>query len=52
MRQTRLAELQGGAEERYFEERRELETYGPDSAGPFRLWGILILILSLMPLIL
>jgi hypothetical protein len=52
MRQTRLAELRGGAKERYFEERRELEAYGPNSAGPFRLWGFLILILSSVPLIL
>jgi hypothetical protein len=49
LRQTRLAEIRGGAEERYFEERRELETYGPSSAGPFRLWGVLMLILSLAP---
>lgn len=51
-RQARLAELRGGAEERYFEERRELETYGPDSAGPFRFWGFLLLTLSLLPLLL
>ena len=51
-RQARLAELRGGADERFFEERRELETYGRDSAGPFRVWGILILILSLVPLLL
>jgi hypothetical protein len=37
-RQARLAELRAGAEERYFEERREFEAYGLNSAGPFRLW--------------
>ena len=52
MRQARLAELRCGADERIFEERRELEAYGRDSAGPFRFWGILILILSLAPLLL
>ena len=46
-RQTRLDELAAGAEERHFEERRELEAYGPDSAGPFRFWGFLLLLLSL-----
>jgi hypothetical protein len=42
-RQARLRELQGGAEEQYLEERRELESYGPNSAGPYRLWGALML---------
>ena len=51
-RQERLAELRAGAEERYFEERRELEAYGPNSAGPFRLWGTLILLLGLAVLFL
>lgn len=51
-RQRRLAELGAGAEERHFEERRELEAYGPDSAGPFRFWGFLILLLSLLALLL
>jgi hypothetical protein len=51
LRQGRLTELRSGAEERHFEERRELEAYGPTSAGPFRLWGFLILILSLVPLL-
>ncbi len=46
-RRARLQELEEGAEERYFEERRALETYGPDSAGPFRFWGVLLLLLSL-----
>ena len=46
-RRARLAELDNGACEAYFEERRALETYGPDSAGPFRLWGVLLLLLSL-----
>lgn len=45
-RQARLAELQEGAEELYFEERRSLQTYGRDSAGPFRLLGVLLLLLS------
>lgn len=52
MRQTRLVELRGGAEERYCEERRELETYEFDSAGPYRLWGFLILILGPLTLLL
>jgi hypothetical protein len=46
-RQRRLAELRSGAPERYFEERRQLEAYGPDSAGPFRFWGVLLLFLSI-----
>lgn len=45
-RQRRLAELRGGAEEAYLEERRSLESYGPDSAGPFRLMGALLAILG------
>lgn len=47
MRQKRLAELRAGEEERYSEERRELEAYGPNSAGPFRFWGFLLLLLSI-----
>jgi hypothetical protein len=46
-RRARLAELDNGATEAFFEERRALETYGPNSAGPFRFWGVLILLLSL-----
>lgn len=46
-RQQRLTELDNGAEEAFFEERRSLEAYGPDSAGPYRLWGLLLLALSL-----
>ena len=49
--QSRLAELQNGAHERYFEERRELEAYGPKSGGPFRLLGFFILVLSIAPLL-
>jgi hypothetical protein len=45
-RQARLAELENGGEERFFEERRQLEAYGPNSAGPFRFWGALLLLLS------
>lgn len=45
-RQKRLAELDSGAEERFFEERRQLQAYGPNGAGPFRLWGVLLLLLS------
>jgi hypothetical protein len=45
-RQARLAELEGGAEEHFFEERRQLQAYGPNSAGPFRLGGALLLLLS------
>jgi hypothetical protein len=46
-RQARLAALESGAEEAFFEERRSLETYGPESAGPYRFWGVLLLLLSL-----
>ena len=45
-RRARLAELEGGALERYFEERRQLETYGPKSVGPFRLLGVLLLLIG------
>jgi hypothetical protein len=51
-RQRRLAELEDGAEERYFEERRAVETYGPDSAGPYRFFGFLLLVLAILPLLL
>jgi hypothetical protein len=51
-RRERLAELEGGAEERHLDERRTLETYGPNSAGPYRLWGFLLLALSIIPLFL
>jgi hypothetical protein len=51
-RQARLAELARGAPERHFEERRALETYGPRSAGPYRLWGMILLVLSLALLLL
>ena len=46
-RAKRLAELDAGAAEAFFEERRELEAYGPASAGPFRLLGAVVLLLSL-----
>jgi hypothetical protein len=45
-RRARLAELESRAPERYFEERRQLETYGPKSAGPFRLLGVLMLLIG------
>lgn len=45
-RQARLAELEAGGEERFFEERRALHTYGPSSAGPFRYSGLLLRLLS------
>ncbi len=51
-RKERLSELDHGADEAFFEERRALETYGPQSAGPYRLWGVLLLLLSLAPLVL
>ena len=51
-RKARLAELASGAEEKFFEERRALETYGPNSAGPYRLLGAMLLLLSLSLLIL
>ena len=45
-RQARLAEIEGGASEQYFEERRQLEGYGPKSAGPLRLLGVLLLLIG------
>jgi hypothetical protein len=45
-RQARLAELASGAPERYFDERRELEAYGPRSAGPFRALGVLMVLIG------
>jgi hypothetical protein len=45
-RNARLAELANGAPERFFEERRQLEAYGPRSSGPFRLLGVLLLLLG------
>ncbi len=51
-RQARLDELARGAPERYFEERRALASYGPKSAGPYRLWGLILLALSLASLFL
>lgn len=45
-RKARLSELALGAPERYFEERRQLESYGPKSAGPFRVLGVLLLLLG------
>lgn len=50
LRRARIAELEAGSDEAYFEERRALETYGPRSGGPFRFWGFLLLALSLVPL--
>ncbi|MFC3713218.1 hypothetical protein ACFOMD_11580 [Sphingoaurantiacus capsulatus] len=46
-RQARLAELASGAPERFLEERRSLEAYGPGHAGPYRLWGIILLALGI-----
>lgn len=46
-RKVRLSELANGAPERYFEERRQLEAYGPKSSGPFRVLGVLLLLLGL-----
>ena len=46
IRQRRLAELEAGNPERYFEERRALKTYGPNRGGPYRLWGVLLLAVS------
>jgi hypothetical protein len=51
LRRARIAELEAGANEAYFEERRALEAYGPRSGGPFRFWGFLLLALSLVPLV-
>jgi hypothetical protein len=46
LRRGRLAELNSGADEAYFEERRSLQAYGPSSVGPYRLWGGLICMLG------
>ena len=46
-RLKRLAQLDAGADEAFLEERRELETYGPSSSGPFRLLGAIVLLLSI-----
>lgn len=46
-RRARLAEIERGASEQYFEERRQLEAYGPKSAGPFQLLGALLLLIGL-----
>jgi hypothetical protein len=46
-RRARLAEIERGASEQYFEERRQLEAYRPKSAGPFRLLGALLLLIGL-----
>jgi hypothetical protein len=51
-RKARLAELADGAPERYFEERRQLQSYGPASSGPFRLVGVLLLVLGVLMLFL
>ena len=51
-RLRRLAQLDAGAPERFFEERRELETYGPNSAGPYRLWGVLLAAIGVVLLLL
>jgi hypothetical protein len=51
-RTARLAELAAGAPERFFEERRQLEAYGPRSGGPFRLLGVLLLIIGVAMLVL
>ena len=51
-RKARLAELADGAPERYFEERRQLQSYGPGSSGPFRLLGVLMLVLGVVMLFL
>lgn len=51
-RKDRLAELADGAPERYFEERRQLESYGPRSGGPFRLLGVLMLLIGVTMLLL
>ena len=51
-RTARLAELADGAPERYFEERRQLQSYGPGSSGPFRLVGALLLVLGVVLLFL
>jgi len=51
-RKARLAELADGAPERFFEERRQLEAYGPRRGGPFRLLGVLLLLLGVATLFL
>lgn len=46
-RRTRLAELEAGAKERFLEERRQLQADGAESAGPYRLLGVVLLMLSI-----
>lgn len=51
----RLAQLRAGAEEIYFEERRELEAYPslrPHSKSSVRLWGCLVTVVGIGALIL
>lgn len=49
----RLAELREGAPERFFEERRSLETYGPPGGTwPYRIFGLAILVFSIGSIVL
>lgn len=50
-RRARLSEIEGGASEQYFEERRQLQAYGAKSAGPFQLLGALLIIIGLARLL-
>ena len=49
-RARRMAELDSGSEETFFEERRTLEAYRPLSAGGWRILGALLFLLSLAPI--
>ena len=45
-REKRLAALKDGAEERYLDERRSLETYGARNLGIWRILGGIVVALS------
>lgn len=48
----RLAELRGGAQEKYFEERRSLETYRPRGLSwPYRLFGLVTMAFAIAGLV-
>ena len=48
----RLAELRGGAQEKYFEERRSLETYRPQGLSwPYRLFGLATMAFTIASLV-
>ena len=46
-RARRMAELDSGSEEAFFEERRTLEAYPPLGAGGWRILGALLVLLAM-----